>query len=81
MKRLVIYYLAILIPFLLLIWIARAGYPVLFTKLLLIYFLPYRILIDGLRLVNKRILNWNQVWKLLIPGQRILYFKELYFKK
>jgi hypothetical protein len=81
MKNLIVYYLAIVLPIPLLIWISMSNNPILFTILILIYAIPYRTLIDGIRLVNKGLIKWDKIWKLLIPGQRLEYTKDLYFKK
>ena len=81
MKNILIYYLAILLPIPLLIWISRTDNSGWFTILLLVYALPYRTLIDGMRLISKRIIKWSEIWKLLIPGQRLEYTRDLYFKK
>ncbi len=80
MKNIVVYYFAILLPIPLLIWLSLSGRFVWFSILLLIYALPYRTVIDGARLVDKHLMTWKQVWKLLIPGRRLKYTRELYFK-
>jgi hypothetical protein len=81
MKNMVTYYLAILVPILLLNWMAKSVNSIWFAIFLLIYALPYRTLIDGVRLVNKKVIKRSEIWKLLIPGQRIEYTKDLYLKK
>lgn len=43
--------------------------------------LTYRTVTDGARLDDKHLMNWNQVWKLLIPGKRLEYVKGLYFRR
>ncbi|MDA3930004.1 MAG: hypothetical protein PF541_13725 [Prolixibacteraceae bacterium] len=79
MKNTVVYYLVILLPILLIIWVATIESSTWFVYLILIYALPYRILTDGARLVSKDAMKWNDVWKLLFPGSRFRYFKVLYF--
>ena len=81
MKNIIVYYLAILLPIPLLIWLSKTNNSDWFTFLLLVYALPYRTLIDGMRLISKRLMRWNENWKLFIPGQRLEYTRELYFKK
>ena len=81
MRNILFYYLAILLPVPLLIWLAWSGQSVWFVVLILIYTLPYRTAVDGMRLVNKRLMKWKEVWKLLIPGKRWDYSRDLYFKK
>lgn len=81
MKNIIVYYLAILLPIPLLIWLSKTNNSDWFTILLLVYALPYRTLIDGMRLISKKLMGWNEIWKLFIPGQKIEYTRELYFKK
>ncbi len=81
MRNILFYYLVILLPLPFLIWLAWTGQSIGFTLLLLIYALTYRMAVDGLRLVNKRLMKRKEVWKLLIPGKRWDYSRELYFKK
>ena len=81
MKNLIFYYSAILIPLALLFWTANAGHSKWFAILIITYAIPYRLLIDSIRLVSKKIITWNESWKLLIPWLYIDYFSELYFKK
>lgn len=81
MRNLLLYYLAILLPFLYMISTARSGHSVWFIVVLLVYAIPYRMAVDGMRLVTLGLMKWNQVWKLLVPGTRRKYFRALYFKK
>lgn len=81
MKNIIVYYLAILLPIPLLIWLSKTNNSDWFTILLLVYALPYRTLIDGMRLISKKLMGWNEIWKLFIPDQKIEYTRELYFKK
>ena len=68
MKNIIVYYIAIILPVPFLILISRTAHANWFIILLLIYAIPYRILTDGSRLVSKKIIQWTQIWKLLIPG-------------
>ncbi len=81
MKNILIYYMAILIPLVLLFLIAQSGHSTWFVVLLLIYAIPYRMLVDGQRLVSKKLIKWAETWKLLVPWIRYDYFMELYFRK
>jgi len=81
MRNIIFYYSAILVPIPLLFWVAKTGDSMWFTILLFIYAFPYRTLIDGLRLVNKKLIRWNEIWKLSIPWKRRRYFKDLYFTR
>ena len=79
MKNIIAFYIAIILPFLVLI--AKSAPPNWFVILLLIYAIPYRTLIDGSRLAGKKLIKWNEIWKLLIPGWGRKYRKDLYFKR
>jgi len=81
MKNIVAYYIAIILPVPFIVLISRTVHPNWFIILLLIYAIPYRILTDGSRLVSKQLMQWNGIWKLLIPGWVRGYRKDLYFKK
>lgn len=81
MKNLIFYYSAILIPLAFIFWTANAGHTTWFAILIVTYAIPYRLLVDSIRLVNKKIIKWNESWKLLIPWFYYDYFSELYFKK
>ena len=81
MKNIAVYYLANLLPITLLIWLSQSGNTTLFAILILIYAIPYRTFTDGLRLVDKELMSWNEIWKLWIPWKHRAFFKELYFRK
>ncbi len=75
-----IYYITILTPLCLLIFlvISKAIDNSLFCILLFFYAFVYRTITDYLRLLSKHVISKKAFWKLLIPGSRIKYFKELY---
>jgi len=83
MKNLFIYYLTILSPIGVLIWLSRTDLvnPTLFVLLLFFYILIFRTYVDGKRLSDKNIIQKKDIWKMIIPGKRFEYFKELYLKK
>jgi len=80
MKNLVIYYIAIIIPFAVIIYAGRvhAVNSLWFVFSLLIYVFVYRTLTDYFRLRSKNVIDRKHFWKILVPGARIKYFKELY---
>ena len=82
MKNIKIYYLAILIPIvvLFLLFNFKLIDTTLFTILLLIYAFIYRTYTDSKRLLAKKVISKKNIWKFLIPGTRIEFFKELYLK-
>jgi hypothetical protein len=83
MKNLFIYYLTILSPIGILTWLSRTDLvnPTLFVLLLFFYVLIFRTYVDGKRLSDKNVIQKKDIWKMIIPGKRFEYFKELYLKK
>jgi len=80
MKNTFLYYLAITIPFGIIVWMIRnqtisLGY---LTLLFFSYLLVYRPYIDGKRLVAKNKIDKKDIWKMILPGNQIKYFRELY---
>lgn len=78
MKKIIVYYLAILLPIPLLI--SASGSSKMFVVLLFFYIF-YRGFVDGQRLIEKGVLKSNQIWKAFIPFWCSRYFRELYFEK
>jgi hypothetical protein len=83
MKNLFIYYLTILSPIGVLTYLIRTDLlnPTLFVLLLFFYVLIFRTYVDGKRLSDKNVIQKKDIWKMIIPGKRFEYFKELYLKK
>ena len=83
MKNLFIYYLTILSPIGVLTWLSRIDLvnPTLFVLLLFFYVLIFRTYVDGKILSDKNVIQKKDIWKMIIPGKRFEYFKELYLKK
>ena len=82
MRNIYFYYLAILTPLAILLFLMRINYlnSWLFIILIFAYSLIYRTYVDGLRLVSKGIIEKSEIWKMLYNGGRFHYFKDLYFK-
>ncbi len=81
MKNLIIYYCFIFIPLFIIIGLVKSN-NIDDNNLLILffsYFLFYRTLTDFYRLRSKNVVGKNDFWKLLIPGFRLKYFKDLYF--
>lgn len=83
LKNLIFYYLIAIVPLGVLIWLFKAkeinSYT--FVGLIFFYALIYRTYVDGKRLYDKQIIPKKDIWKMIIPGRRAVFFKELYFKK
>jgi len=81
MKNIFIYYLAILLPMLFLVWLALNNNAIVFSILLMFYVL-FRCFIDGVRLMNKNVISKREYWKTISnPSYPIKYFKQLYLEK
>lgn len=82
MKNLLFFYVLILTPIGILFWLNQThlldGTIVLI--LFLFYALVYRTYLDGKRLADKNIISKKDIWKMIIPGTRLKYFKDLYIK-
>lgn len=82
MKKLLLFYLNILIPIPFLFFIAKGNHAVTFVVLLLIYCLVYRPFIDAYRLYSKGIISREDLSKSFYkaPLWHYQYFSELYLK-
>ncbi|MBP9151668.1 MAG: hypothetical protein KBF73_05255 [Flavobacteriales bacterium] len=82
MKNLFVYYLVILAPVGLLIWLNKTDMVSanLWVGLFFVYLLIYRTYVDGKRLSDKGVIPKKDIWKMIIPGARFKHFKELYLK-
>lgn len=82
MKNILVYYFAILVPLAILFSLSQLGYvgPRSLVLLFLFYLVVYRTYVDGLRLVAKDLISKKDIWKLMIPGSRSGYVRELYFE-
>jgi len=82
MKNLKIYYLAIIVPLIIIFILYKFQIfdSTYLLVLFLIYATIYRTYTDSKRLIDKKIISKKDFWKLLIPGTRIEHFRELYIK-
>jgi hypothetical protein len=79
MKQIIFYYLTILAPIPLLVWLVDFDKG-LFMVFLLIYAIIYRPLTDGYRLLTKGVINRKKLWIMFTGYGNIKYFKELYLQ-
>ena len=81
-QNLIVYYIVILVPLGMLIFLSKTHQinSTWFAILILAYCSPYRFITDYYRLLNKGIINKKDFWKMLNPlfFWRYKYFKELY---
>lgn len=82
MKNLLTFYILILAPLVILFWLNKSDLinGTLFVGLLIFYALIYRTYTDGKKLADKNIIAKKDIWKMIIPGNRLAHFKELYLK-
>lgn len=78
MKNILIYYISIFLPLPLLI--GSLSYDSMIFFVLLISYVIYRGFIDGQRLIEKELINKNELWKAFIPFWSSRYFRQLYFE-
>ncbi len=80
MKNIFIYYLTILTPIAIIIWLNKTGAinSTYIVGLFFFYLLIFRTYVDGKRLYDKNVIQKKDIWKMIIPGKHIEYFKELY---
>ncbi|GAB2762146.1 hypothetical protein [Salinimicrobium soli] len=81
MKNIYFYYLAFIFPGVALALFWKEVPPNLALAGLILYVFVYRSFIDGWRLSTKGVIEKKDIWKLVIPGMRGKYFKELYTNK
>ena len=80
MKNIFIYYFVMTLPIPVLITISKDN-SMLFAIMLLLYIL-YRGFVDGLRLIEKNVIEKKDLWKsVIIPFWKSRYYKQLYFEK
>jgi len=82
MKNIFIYYLTIIAPIGIIVWLNKTNLlnSTQFVGLLFFYLLIFRTYVDGKRLYDKNIITKKDIWKMIIPGKHFEFFKELYLK-
>jgi len=82
MKNRLVYYLVIIVPIVIVGLLRKTEMinSVSFVIALAVYALIFRTYTDGRRLADKGIIKETDIWKMIIPGQRIKYFKDLYIR-
>ncbi len=82
MRNLLVYYIAILLPLGIVLFLyakAYIGFTV-FLILIIAYLLIYRTWVDGSRLAAKGIISKKDRWRMMLPGMHMKHFTELYLK-
>jgi len=82
MKNIIVYYCVAIVP-VALIFLLRLTNTIntnWFVYSLCFYLLIYRTYIDGKRLSEKGLIEKKDIWKMIVPGQRFRFFKDLYLR-
>ena len=82
MKNIYIYYITIILPFAVIIWLSRidAINATSFVALLFFYLFVFRTYVDGRRLYEKGVIPKKDIWRMTILGKQTKYFNELYWE-
>ncbi len=81
MKKLILYYIAMLAPAVLLAVTWKLMISEVALSLMIFYVLVYRTWLDGSRLHKKGLIAKKDIWKIIYNGDRANYFKDLYLRK
>jgi hypothetical protein len=82
MKNIIVYYFAVIVP-VVIIFLLRQTNMInsnWFVYSFCFYLFIYRTYIDGRRLADKRLIEKKDIWKIIVPGQRFRFFKDLYVR-
>ena len=82
MKNIIVYYFAVVVPVAVIFFLKMTNTinSNWFVYTLCFYFLVYRTYTDGKRLADKGLIEKKDIWKMIIPGKRITFFKDLYLR-
>ncbi len=81
-QNIFVYYCVVLVPFtiIFLLGLTNTINSNWFVYSLCFYLLIYRTYIDGKRLADKGLIDKKDIWKMIVPGQRFRFFKDLYLR-
>jgi hypothetical protein len=81
MKNLFIYYFsAVILPGIILVFLAVNDLKLYFVVSLLIFVFVYRPFLDSYKLIKRKIISKRDIWKLVLGYGQIKWFRELYLK-
>ena len=82
MKNIIVYYFVAVVPvaIIFLLKLTNTINSNWFVYLFFFYLLVYRTYIDGKRLADKGLIKKKDIWKMIIPGERFRFFKDLYLR-
>lgn len=82
MKNIIVYYFAMILPAAIIFYLSLTNgiNSNWFVYLFGFYLFAYRTYIDGKRLADKGLIESKDIWKMIIPGRRLRFFKDLYLR-
>jgi hypothetical protein len=82
MKNIVVYYLVVIAPAAIILLLAQTNAinSNWFVYSFCFYLFIYRTYIDGKRLADKEVIEKKDIWKMIVPGRRFKFFKDLYLR-
>ena len=82
MKNIIVYYFAVIVPAAVIFFLSltNAINSNWFVYLFCFYLLIYRTYTDGKRLADKGLVEKKDIWKMIVPGRRLRFFKDLYIR-
>ena len=82
MRNIIVYYCVVIVPvaIIALLILTDTINSNWFVYSFCFYLFIYRTYIDGKRLVDKGIIEKKDIWKMIVPGQRFRFFKDLYLR-
>ncbi|WP_276373719.1 hypothetical protein [Chryseolinea sp. H1M3-3] len=82
MKNIIVYYFVAIVPvaIIFLLELTNTISSTWFVYSLCFYMLIYRTYIDGKRLSDKGLIDKKDIWRMIVPGQRLRFFKDLYLR-
>ena len=82
MKNIIVYYFVVIVPLAIIFLLALTNTinSNWFVYSFCFYLFIYRTYIDGKRLADKGLIAKKDIWRMIVPGYRIRFFKDLYLR-
>jgi hypothetical protein len=82
MKNIGVYYFGVIAPVAIIFLLSKTDTinSHWFVYSFFFYLFVYRTYIDGKRLAHKGLIEKKDIWKLILPGYRLRFFRDLYFR-
>jgi len=82
MKNIIVYYFAVVVPLAVIFFLTLTNTinSYWFVYTFCFYSFVYRTYTDGKRLADKGLIEKKDIWKMIIPGKRLTFFKDLYLR-